>query len=201
MWSSSRNSRERLVEAARLAAYRAKYSVRRKCFLSYHAVDSDEVTKFIDTFGSCFIPRVIGVTENDPLINSSNNDYVMDCIREKYLQDSTVTIVLIGSCTWSRRFVDWEIYSTLRNDIKNRRSGLMGIQLPSVDGASPSIPDRLLDNLKSGNGDGAYARYYRYPTTEASLRNLIEDAFAARTSRASLINNSRARKQRNSSCP
>jgi len=30
-------------------------------------------------------------------------------IREEKLQDSTVTIVLVGNCTNSRRYVDWKI--------------------------------------------------------------------------------------------
>ncbi|WP_209440993.1 TIR domain-containing protein [Paenibacillus maysiensis] len=34
-------------------------------------------------------------------------------MRTKHLKDSTVTFVLIGESTWSRRWVDWEIYSSL----------------------------------------------------------------------------------------
>ena len=30
-------------------------------------------------------------------------------IRDNYLQDSTVTVVLVGAHTWQRKFVDWEI--------------------------------------------------------------------------------------------
>ena len=35
---------------------------------------------------------------------------------ENYLSNTTVTIVLIGECTKARKYVDWEIASTLRND-------------------------------------------------------------------------------------
>jgi hypothetical protein len=35
-------------------------------------------------------------------------------IRQLYLLDSTVTIVLIGKCTWARKFVDWETQASLR---------------------------------------------------------------------------------------
>lgn len=189
----------RLVRLAEAAEFRKSYQVRHKCLLSYHADDLPEVEDFLENFGDAFIPRVIGISEDDPLVGSDDTDYVMDQIREKYLVDSTVTIVMIGSCTWARRFVDWEVYSTLRNDKNNHRSGLMAVQLPSVDGTTPSIPGRLSDNLPQ-DGGAAYARYYRHPGSEATLRTWIQDAFDW-TTRSGLIVNTRARKAYNSSCP
>lgn len=84
-------------------------STRHKCFISYHAADTDEVIQFIDDFGTEFIAKTIGVTDEDDFIDSTNTAYVMDQVRTKYLGDSSVTIVLIGKCTWARRYVDWEI--------------------------------------------------------------------------------------------
>jgi hypothetical protein len=164
--------------------------------------DAIEVATFIDTFGKVFIPRVIGVTDSDPFVNSPNTDYILDQIREKYLTDSTVTIMLVGKCTWARRFVDWEIYSSLRHDKNNRRNGLLAITLPSVATYSArQLPPRADDNVirKDGN-DLGYARWNKYPASESSLRDWIEDAFEARTTRSSLIKNTRARKVNNSPC-
>lgn len=191
--------RQRLVRAAEAAESQATYQVRRKCFLSYAGADLDEVETFVDTYGAAFIPRVIGVSEDDPFIDSDDDDYVLSSIQQKYMWDSSVTIVLIGACTWSRRFVDWEIYSSLRDDSKNKRNGLMALQLPSVDGGKPTLPQRLSDNLRKDGAD-AYARYYRYPSSETELRSLIEDAFSARTSRAHLIAPAEPRRRRNSPC-
>jgi len=83
----------------------AQKAVRHKCFVSYHHTDQDEADKFIDEFEDAFIPRVLGVSDEDDFIDSADTDYVMDQIREKYLTDSTVTIVLVGKCTWARRYV------------------------------------------------------------------------------------------------
>ena len=111
----------------------AQKAVRHKCFVSFHHDDDAEVVDFIDAFEDVFIPRVLGITDDDSdLIDSTDVGYVMDEIRERYLTDSSVTIVLVGKCTWARRYVDWEVYSTLRNDKKNRRSGLLPITLPSA---------------------------------------------------------------------
>lgn len=192
-------SRGRLQEIATKAAARSSDPTRHKCFVSYHVDDADEVATFIDDFGDAFIPRVIGVSAEDDFIDSDDTDYIMDRIREKYLTDSTVTIVMVGRCTWARRFVDWEVYSSLRKDRVNRRNGLMAITLPSVANyADRQLPPRVDDNV---DDDKLYARWWKYPTSKSRLRGYIDGAFEARTARAHLIDNSRARKKYNSSCP
>jgi MTH538 TIR-like domain (DUF1863) len=81
-------------------------AVRHKCFVSYHHADEEEVKTFFETFENAFIPRVLGVSDEDDFIKSNDTGYIMDQIREKYVTDSTVTIVLNGKCTWARRYVD-----------------------------------------------------------------------------------------------
>jgi hypothetical protein len=185
---------ERLAKSLTLS----QQAVRHKCFVSYHHADQDESESFIDSFEEVFIPRVLGVSDEDDFIDSEDTDYVMDQIRENYLTDSTVTIVLVGRCTWARRYVDWEVYSTLRHDENNRRSGLVAITLPSVASYSDrKLPARINDNVSNGS---LYARWKKYPTSQSSLQNMIEEAFQARTAKASLIVNSRARKLSNSTC-
>jgi hypothetical protein len=193
-----RESQLRLQRLAERAARKSSDPARHECFVSYHVDDEDEVATFIDDFGSVFIPTVIGVTDDDDFVDSDDTDYIMDQIREKYLSDSTVTIVLIGRCTWSRRFVDWEIYSSLREYKDYGISGLMGITLPSVaNDPDRQLPPRLDDNV---DGDKGYARWWKYPSSAASLRGLIQKAFDARESKTHLIDNSRARMKYNSQC-
>ncbi len=176
---------------------------RHKCFISYHKADQDEVIKFIKDFGKdgqVFNYRAISEMD-DNIVNSTDNDYIMRRIRELYLTDSTVTIVLVGKCTWARKYVDWEVMSSLRNDTNNKRSGLLAITLPSVaNSSSRKLPDRVKDNISVANGDEGYARWKKYPTSEKALEGWIEDAFNARTDRANLVNNSRARRVNNGPC-
>ncbi len=178
-------------------------SVRHKVFISYHHDNQKEVQEFITTFSSerrVFIARALGIGMADDIIDSTNTDYVMRRIRELYLSDSTVTIVLIGKCTWARRYVDWEIQSSLRHGETVTPNGLLGIVLPSV-GKKPTPPDRLSKNLKGKDSDEGYARWHWYPDRKDSLANWIEDAFQARTTRAHLIVNPRDRFKYNKSCP
>lgn len=191
---------KRLALTASLYGAKAN-DTRHKCFLSYHREDADEVADFVTAFGEALIPKVIGVTEDDPLIASTNTDYIMDTIREKYLTDSTVTIVLLGACTWSRRFVDWEVYSSLRRGKVNRLNGLMAVNLPSISTSDASkLPPRVMDNLPRPGSEDRYARWYKYPTSVSGLKSNIEDAFNARSSRQPLIDNTRARKINSSPC-
>ena len=176
-----------------------KPAVRRKCFISYHHADEAEVTRFINAFDharNMFISRGLGSTMAGDIINSKDQEYIMSRIRQLYLSDSTVTIVLIGNCIWARRYVDWEIQSSLRSGDKTTPNGLLGIKLPSY--ASGQYPQRLNANLLPEvrgllTPDDCYARVWGYPTSTEQLTNWIEDAFSARTSRRKYIVNRRER--------
>jgi hypothetical protein len=186
-------------QAIRAAAVRgAPKPVRHKCFISYHSNDIDGVTDFVEEFNDVFIPRVVGVSDSDHFkdpIDSKDEDYIKQQIRSKYMSDSTVTILYMGSCAWARKYVDWEIAATLRNDPVNRRAGLMAIT--PADRSTNQVQARFDDNW---DGDKKYARYYYYPKTSSSLREWIEDAFQARTTRANLVVNTRKLRTYNSTC-
>lgn len=53
-------------------------STRHKCFVSYHAADRDEVEAFLDEFGTEFIAKTVGVTDEDDFIDSDDTGYIMD---------------------------------------------------------------------------------------------------------------------------
>lgn len=172
---------------------------RRKCFISYHHADEGLVANFVNTFdhlNDVFIRRRLGESSDD-LINSNNTDYVMSQIRNRFLRDSTVTLVMMGRCTWSRRYVDWEIQSSLRRGQSNP-NGLLGVKLPSF----THFPDRLNKNLIApGSGDvDCYARWIDWPANTTTLRQAIEDAFQRRTTHAHLIKNPRERMSYNRTC-
>lgn len=175
--------------------------VRHKCFISYHGADIDGVTKFVEDYSSVFIPRVVGASESDHFddpINSTASEYIKSTIGSRYLSDSSVTILYLGKCAWSRKYIDWELSSTLRNDPKNRRSGLIAIT--PVDKSTNQLPERFADNYNKEDVSKGFARYYWYPSSTTALRGYIEDAFVNREARAKLINNSKALRMRDSQC-
>jgi hypothetical protein len=128
-------------------------------------------------------------------INSDDAEYVIRTIREKYINDSSCTIVLCGRETPWRKFVDWEIKATLDD-----QDGLIAVVLPDVlpgPNGHCILPNRLQDNI--------YSRYAVWDLWEdlirggpARLATLIERAIAARRSQ---IDNSRVMMSRNSTPP
>lgn len=172
-------------------------AVRRKCFISYHHADQDAVNSFVREFDharDCFIARGLGEEMPGDVINSTNTDYVMAKIRERFLADSTVTIVLMGRYTWSRRYVDWEIQSSLRRGQTAIPNGLLGIKLPTF----TEFPQRFNANLSDDYPRlDCYARHVTYPVSTQMLMDAIEAAYQRRFTHAHLIVNPRDRMEYN----
>ena len=179
-------------------------TIRRKCFISYHHADQNEVSQFVHSFDheqDAFIARGLGQEMSEDIINSTNTDYVMSRIRQLYLGDSTVTLVMLGKCTWSRRYVDWEIQSSLRQGESTTPNGLLAIKLPSYERGQKIFPDRLNKNLKQSDAEeDCYARWTAYPSTTAQLVDAIEAAHQRRTTHQQWIANPRDRMSYNRQC-
>ena len=177
--------------------------IRHKVFISYHHADQTAAEKFVETFDeerNVFITRALGTDMEQDIIESDDTNYVMRRIRELYLIDYTVIIVLIGRCTWARKYVDWELQSSLRHGETVTANGLLAIKLPSYR-KGHGYPPRLNSNLKQDDQQAdCYARVMDYPARKDTLASYIEDAYQARVSRVNLIENPRDRFERNREC-
>lgn len=167
--------------------YKPPEPVRRKVFVSHYHGHQSETDFFLKAFGDVFIHRSVGALGSQNYINSNNPDYIMQCIRSDYIGDATVTIVLVRACTHSRRYIDLEIKGSLQQGEDYSPNGLMGIQMPSS-GSRFDPPPRLDLNWLPNNLN-CYAKCYKYPKNKDELRQCIEDAFKARTSRVNLLKN------------
>jgi hypothetical protein len=69
-------------------------------------------------------------------INSNDEDYILERIRDDYLSDSTVTILLIGEYgaenrgAWEQRFIKRELQASLYHGKYNTKNGILGVVLP-----------------------------------------------------------------------
>ena len=94
------------------------------------------------------------------------------------MRDSSVTVVLIGSETWKRKHIDWEISSSISDTKYNPRSGLIGILLPTYPGYSKNkynhytIPPRLYDNIEK-----KFAVIYNWTDDSNKIQDWIHEAF------------------------
>ena len=103
-----------------------------RVFISYHhAKDQwakDELQRWNDHYGLFTDVSVDTYDVDDNL----PTERIRCIIRDDYLRDSTVTIVLVGTETKGRKHVDWETYSSMFNGAVNKQSGILVIQLPST---------------------------------------------------------------------
>lgn len=107
-----------------------------KCFISFKTEDSyykNEIQKWADKDKVDMIDKSL----NAP-ISSEDEDYIMRKIREDYLADSTVTIVLIGTHSAEcfgkeeQKYIKRELQASLYNGTNNTRNGILGVVLPSM---------------------------------------------------------------------
>ena len=103
-----------------------------KVFISYHHKNDQyykEELLRINKENDLFID--MSVDTGDISEDLSDQD-IRQKIRDDYLKDSTVTILLLGTETKDRKHVDWEIYSSMYDGKVNKKSGILVINLPTV---------------------------------------------------------------------
>lgn len=108
-----------------------------KTFISYHHKNEqdlkDEVIEKFDD--EDFIDKSINDGDID---QDETEDTIMRIIRDDYLHNSTVTVILVGWETAERPFVNSEIQASLRDTSKNKHNGIVAV-----------IRDDLYDSIYS----------------------------------------------------
>lgn len=161
-------------------------NIAHKVFVSYHHANDQSRADYLRA----------AYSSNDTIIDRSlqdaydnkTDDEILSLIRTYHLKNSTVTIVLIGSETANRKWVDWEIYSSLRPYGSRSINGLLAIYLPTAG----KVPERLQANIDSG-----YAVTMKWENISWQLESKIEEAYNNRY-KIHLIRNSIPRRKRNS---
>lgn len=167
------------------------FSIMKNCFVSYHHDNDQDYLQILrSNKGDGFFDYSL---KED--ISEFTEDTIYKHIRAKMYRCS-VTIVLIGSRTGHRKWIDWELWASLRpythpwdsskNFIPN---GLLGIYLPV---SSHSVPDRLQDNIDSG-----YAITLDWRNVNSKLESAVEQAYNNRSNLRHRIINSREQMTRN----
>jgi hypothetical protein len=105
-----------------------------KIFISYHHANDqgykESLLKWnIDNNSDIFIDASVDTGDIDE--NLPDNT-IRQKIRDEYLRDSTVTVLLVGTETKNRKHIDWEILSSMFDGRVNKKSGVLVIQLPST---------------------------------------------------------------------
>ena len=157
---------------------------RHKVFISFHEQDIGYKEDFVRMMGKRIVDRSVDTGNIDD--TDLKTATVRQKIRDEYIRDSTVAIVLIGRRTWQRKHVDWEIGSSIRKTRRNSRCGLLGISLPNHPDHGKKlytpqlVPPRLADNC---DGEDPYAFIYDWPRpwTPAMIAEWLHQAYDRRS--------------------
>ena len=149
---------------------------RHKVFISYyHRIDQEYKNRLSQALRGKAVDFSVSV--GDIQEEGLHIDEIRRRIRDDHIADATVTIVLIGPCTWKRKHVDWEISASLIERPNNPRCGLIGLLLPTHDDYEKEpegrnlrlMPPRLADNI---DGDDPFAVVYKWPRKQVG-KNLL----------------------------
>lgn len=151
-----------------------------KVFISFHHEDQAYKDRFVKMMNHDFIDKSV---KDGDINDNIKTDTIRQKVRDEFIRDASVTVVLIGKRTWQRKHVDWEIGSSISKTKRNPRCGLLGILLPThwnynEETYNPRlIPPRLYDNC---NGNNSYASLYDWSSDPDKIRRWIHQAFQKR---------------------
>ena len=141
---------------------------RHKVFISYYHNDDQEfknllVNKVYYDYSknecvSIFDDYSVGNGDIDD--TNLTDEQIRRKIRDEYMREATVLILLCGENTKNRKHIDWEIHTAMYNSEKNRQMGIIVINLPSIsrkqcvrvsteDEKELVSPNSILTNIKS----------------------------------------------------
>lgn len=103
-----------------------------KVFISYHHQNDQWYKKALIDYCESFSLFMDKSVESGDIPEHLDDQAIRKIIRDDYLRNSTVTILLAGTETKRRKHVDWELYSSMFDGTINKQSGILVINLPSV---------------------------------------------------------------------
>lgn len=101
-----------------------------RVFISYHHAPNDQWYKQelirVNALAPIFVD---GSVDTGDISDDLDDQAIREKIRDEYLRDSTVTLLLVGLETKRRKHVDWELYSSMFDGKKNKKSGIVVVTL------------------------------------------------------------------------
>lgn len=135
-----------------------------KVFISYHHANDQAYKEEILRLNEIHRVFIDGSVDTGDIADGLSDDAIRRKIRDEYLRDSSVTIVLVGLETKNRKHVDWELYSSMYNGQVNKQSGVLVVNLPSTQCTS----------YTAAHGDGEKATIYPENTTWTTITSREE---------------------------
>lgn len=113
---------------------------RHKVFISYYHKDDQQYKDYLinmqelnpQTWQLQSIFEDYSVHENEIDDTGLTSEQIRCIIRDEYIKDATVLILLCGQNTKKRKHIDWEIHAAMYNSDVNPQMGILVINLPTI---------------------------------------------------------------------
>lgn len=116
------------------------YIPRHKVFISYYHQDDQWYKDYLisltelnpETWLEQSIFEDYSVHENEIDDTDMSDEQIRREIRDNYIADATVLVLLCGENTKRRKHIDWEIHAAMYDSNANPKMGILVIDLPSI---------------------------------------------------------------------
>ena len=113
---------------------------RHRVFISYYHHDDQRYKDYlikmqefnIETMQMQSIFEDFSVHENEIDDTGLSSEQIRCIIRDEYIKDATVLILLCGENTKKRKHIDWELHAAMYDSPANRQMGIIVINLPTI---------------------------------------------------------------------
>ena len=133
-----------------------------KVFISYHHANDQWYKDNLVSMGKYHKIFIDQSVDTGDISDNLSDPAIREKIRDDYLRDSTVTIVLVGLETKRRKHVDWEIYSSMIDGKVNKKSGILVVNLPVTE------PYNSIYVCHSGEKEAVYPDIDEFQTITSS---------------------------------
>lgn len=190
---------------------------RHKVFISYYHNDDQAYKDYLINMEE-YNPQTrqlqsifddYSVHENEINDDSLTSEQIRCIIRDQYIKDGTVLILLCGQNTKKRKHIDWEIHAAMYDSDKNPQMGILVINLPTINQSIrsssndekpllsdntywfslktrqeyeehyPFMPSRIIDNFVKGVPI-TVVEWNRIQSNPQILKQLIDNAYSRR---------------------
>lgn len=181
-----------------------------KVFISYYHKEDQNYKNELLRLNSIYdIFDDNSVHENDIDDTGLTSERIRQIIRDDYIQDATVLILLCGQNSKKRKHIDWEIHAAMFDTVDNPKMGILVINLPTSNNVCragenedkilvnpngnwvslsdrneyeksyPDMPSRIIDNFVKGVPISV-VDWNRISSNIYILKELINNAFDRR---------------------
>lgn len=183
-----------------------------KVFISYYHYDDQNYKDLICDYWNANGELFDDYSVNDGDIDDTNksDETIRREIRDKYIADATVLVLLCGANTKKRKYIDWELHAAMYDTEKNPKMGILVVNLPSsgnnvravtdreknivspfsswttfttreqFEAHYPSAPSRIIDSLCNAQSDITFVNWDTISRNHMLLKELIDYAFIRR---------------------